>query len=79
MTLTWTPPRTGAPVTEHELHLNGRFATTIVWGTTPPPGRATYTFPVQDPPGTRYTVTLRARLPDGTWGDFSAPRTVVVR
>ncbi|MEU5218186.1 fibronectin type III domain-containing protein [Streptomyces sp. NPDC020807] len=79
ITLTWTPPDTGAPVTHHELHLNGRFATTIVWGTTPPPARATYTFPVQDAPGTRYTVTLRARLPDGTWGDFSAPRTVVVR
>ncbi|WP_030691443.1 fibronectin type III domain-containing protein [Streptomyces globisporus] len=79
ITLTWTPPETGAPVTHHELHLDGRFATTIIWGTTPPPGRATYTFPVQDPPGTRHTVTLRARLPDGTWGDFSAPRTVVVR
>ncbi|MFD3530308.1 fibronectin type III domain-containing protein [Streptomyces sp. NPDC058664] len=79
ITVTWTPPATGAPVTHHELHLDGRFATTIVWGTTPPPGRATYTFPVQDPPGTRCTVTLRARLPDGTWGDFSAPRTVAVR
>ncbi|MEU0405089.1 fibronectin type III domain-containing protein [Streptomyces sp. NPDC006197] len=79
ITLTWTPPETGAPVTRHELHLDGRFATTIIWGTTPPPGRATYTFPVQDPPGTRHTVTLRAQLPDGTWGDFSAPRTVVVR
>ncbi|MFC8759666.1 fibronectin type III domain-containing protein [Streptomyces sp. NPDC057193] len=79
VTVTWTPPDTGAPVTHHELHLDGRFTTTIIWGTAPPPGRATYTFPVQDPPGTRYTVTLRARLPDGTWGDFSAPRTVVVR
>ncbi|MER5965038.1 fibronectin type III domain-containing protein [Streptomyces sp. NPDC002057] len=79
ITVTWTPPDAGAPVTHHELHLNGRFATTIIWGTTPPPGRATYTFPVQDPPGTRYTVTLRAQLPDGTWGDFSAPRTVAVR
>ncbi|MGA5195325.1 fibronectin type III domain-containing protein [Streptomyces exfoliatus] len=79
ITVTWAPPDTGAPVTHHELHLNGRFATTIIWGTTPPPGRATYTFPVADPPGTRYTVTLRARLPDGTWGDFSAPRTAVVR
>ncbi|KQX56984.1 MULTISPECIES: fibronectin type III domain-containing protein [unclassified Streptomyces] len=79
ITVTWTPPTTGAPVTHHELHLNGRFATTIVWGNTPPPGRATYTFPVQDPPGTRYTVTLRAQLPDGTWGDFAAPRTVTVR
>ncbi|MFF1506404.1 fibronectin type III domain-containing protein [Streptomyces sp. NPDC058326] len=79
ITVTWTPPDTGAPVTHHELHLDGRFATTIIWGTTPPPGRATYTFPVQDPPGTRHTITLRARLPDGTWGDFSAPRTVAVR
>lgn len=79
ITVTWTPPDTGAPVTHHELHLNGRFATTIIWGNEPPPGRAGYTFPVQDPPGTRYTVTLRAKLPDGTWGDLSAPRTVVVR
>ncbi|MEU3608828.1 fibronectin type III domain-containing protein [Streptomyces sp. NPDC035033] len=79
ITLTWTPPDTGAPVTHHELHIDGRFATTIAWGTTPPPGRATYTFPAQAEPGTTLTLTLRARLPDGTWGDFSAPRTVIVR
>ncbi|WP_030856283.1 fibronectin type III domain-containing protein [Streptomyces griseus] len=79
VTLTWTPPDTGAPVTHHELHIDGRFATTIVWGTAPPPGRATYAFPAQVPPGTVLTLTLRARLPDGTWGDFSAPRTVTVR
>ncbi|GAA2446277.1 fibronectin type III domain-containing protein [Streptomyces lavendulocolor] len=76
--LSWTPPDTGAPVKEHQLYLDGAFATTIVWGTQPPPGRATYTFTVTDNPGTRYTVKLRARLPDGTWGDFSAQRTVVV-
>ncbi len=79
ITLTWTPPETGGPVTHHELHIDGRFATTVVWGTTPPAGRATYTFPAQAAPGTTLTLTLRARLPDGTWGDFSAPRTVVVR
>ncbi|MGW6554978.1 fibronectin type III domain-containing protein [Streptomyces sp. NPDC055051] len=79
VTLTWTPPRTGAPVTHHELHIDGRFATTVVWGTSPPPGRAVYTFPAQASPGTTLTLTLRARLPDGTWGDFSAPRTVTVR
>ncbi|MEU8529984.1 fibronectin type III domain-containing protein [Streptomyces sp. NPDC048629] len=79
ITVTWTPPKPdGAQVTEHQLHLDGHLATTIVWGTTPPPGRATYTFTVQDPPGTRYTVKLRAKLPDGTWGTFSAQRTVVV-
>ncbi|MET9620606.1 fibronectin type III domain-containing protein [Streptomyces sp. NPDC006464] len=78
ITLTWTPPKTDAPIEQHQLYLNGRFATTVVWGAEPPPGRATYTFTVQDPPGTRYSVTLRARLPDGTWGDFSAQRTVVV-
>ncbi|MFJ8650108.1 fibronectin type III domain-containing protein [Streptomyces sp. NPDC093546] len=78
--LTWTPPRTdgGAPVKEHQLYLDGRFATTIVWGAEPPPGTATYTFTVTDPPGTRYSVKLRAKLPDGTWGDFSAQRTVTV-
>ncbi|MFG2333137.1 fibronectin type III domain-containing protein [Streptomyces sp. NPDC048604] len=78
--LTWAPPKAdGAPIKEHQLHLNGRLATTIVWGATPPAGRATYTFTVQDPPGTRYSVKLRARLPDGTWGAFSAQRSVVTR
>ena len=77
ITLTWTPPRTAAPVTEHQLHLNGRFATTIVWGADPGPGPVSYTLAVPATPGVRYALTLRARLPDGTWGDFSAPRTVV--
>ncbi|MFE0642749.1 hypothetical protein ACFW2Y_14200 [Streptomyces sp. NPDC058877] len=46
---TWTPPRAGAPVTHHELHLNGRFATTVVWGADPPTGRAGHGFAVQAP------------------------------
>ncbi|WP_329114172.1 fibronectin type III domain-containing protein [Streptomyces sp. NBC_01353] len=78
ITLTWTPPGTGAPVKEHQLYLNESFATTIIWGADPPPGPATYTFTVPTTPGTRYSIKLRARLPDGTWGDFSAQRTVVV-
>ncbi|MFD3946776.1 fibronectin type III domain-containing protein [Streptomyces sp. NPDC058579] len=78
VTLTWTPPSTGAPVTEHQLFLDGSFATTIIWGADPPPGRATYTFTVPTTKPTRHSVKLRARLPDGTWGDFSAQRTVVV-
>ncbi|MGR8007346.1 fibronectin type III domain-containing protein [Streptomyces hypolithicus] len=78
--LSWTPPRTGdAPVREHQLFLNGRLATTIVWGGAPPTGRATYHFEVGEPAGTRYSIKLRAKLPDGKWGDFSAQRTVVTR
>ncbi|WP_256104780.1 fibronectin type III domain-containing protein [Streptomyces sp. ODS05-4] len=76
--LRWTPPETGGPVTEHQLYLNGKFATTIVWGGEPPAGQAAYTFAVSDPPGTRYSVKIRAKLPDGAWGDFSAQRTVVI-
>ncbi|WP_327326866.1 fibronectin type III domain-containing protein [Streptomyces sp. NBC_01210] len=76
--LSWTPPQTGGPVKEHQLFLNGKLATTIVWGAAPPTGAATYTFMVTDNPGTRYRVKLRAKLPDGKWGDFSAQRTVVV-
>ncbi|UYQ65319.1 fibronectin type III domain-containing protein [Streptomyces peucetius] len=77
--LRWTPPDTGAPVEEHRLYLNGEPVTTIVWGGRPPVGTAAYTMSVTDPPGTRYSIKLRARLPDGKWGDFSAQRTVVVR
>ncbi|MDX6351434.1 MAG: hypothetical protein QOF84_6224 [Streptomyces sp.] len=76
--LTWTPPKTGEPVKEYQLFLNGKLATTIVWGAEPPAGTAAYTFTVTDKPGTRYSAKLRARLPDGKWGDFSAQRTMVI-
>lgn len=76
--LSWQPPDTGAPVKEYQLFLNGEMATTIVWGAGPPAGTAKYTTTVTGGPGTRYSVKLRARLPDGTWGDFSAQRTVVL-
>ncbi|MEU4348248.1 fibronectin type III domain-containing protein [Streptomyces sp. NPDC023838] len=77
--LSWRPPDTGGPVTSYQLFLDGRFTTTIVFGAGPPPGRASYTLTVAaEKPGTRYSVKLRARLPDGTWGDLSAQRTVVI-
>ncbi|MFK8909753.1 fibronectin type III domain-containing protein, partial [Streptomyces sp. YS-3] len=77
--LSWRPPDTGGPVTSYQLFLNGTLTTTIVFGAAPPPGRATYSLTVSaEKPGTRYSVGLRARLPDGRWGDLSARRTVVV-
>ncbi|MFF0567223.1 fibronectin type III domain-containing protein [Streptomyces sp. NPDC004041] len=76
--LSWDQPETGGTIPAYELHMNGKLTTTIVWGGTPPEGRATYRLDLPDPVGTRYSVKLRAKLPDGTWGDFSAQRTVVL-
>ncbi|MEU1484592.1 fibronectin type III domain-containing protein [Streptomyces sp. NPDC005752] len=76
--LSWDQPDTGGTIPAYQLFLNGKLTTTIVWGGTPPSGRATYRLTLTDPPGTRYSLKLRPRLPDGKWGDFSAQRTVVL-
>lgn len=76
--LSWDQPETGGVIPAYQLHLNGKLTTTIVWGGTPPKGRATYRLSLSDPPGTRYSVKLRAKLPDGRWGDFSAQPTIVL-
>ncbi|MEV5439362.1 fibronectin type III domain-containing protein [Streptomyces sp. NPDC052682] len=74
--LSWVPPRADGPVTEYELHLDGRPATSLVYGGNAPRDRATYSFYVGREAGVTHRVRLRARLPDGTWGGFSAERTV---
>ncbi|GAB2881470.1 fibronectin type III domain-containing protein [Streptomyces deserti] len=74
--LSWVPPRTDGVVTEYELHLDGRPATSLVYGGQAPRDRATYSFYVGRDAGVSHRVRLRARLPDGTWGGFSAERTV---
>ncbi|WP_438290927.1 fibronectin type III domain-containing protein [Streptomyces sp. HUAS TT7] len=78
ITLHWVPPRTGGGIGAYQLFLNGAPTTTIVPGIPAPGGLTSYTFTVPDPPGTRYSVKIRARLADGKWGDFSAQPTVVV-
>ncbi|MGC0405870.1 chitodextrinase [Streptomyces sp. SAI-126] len=74
--LAWTAPRTDGVVTEYQIHLDGRAATSLVFGGTPPRGRATYSFYLGREAGERHRVRLRARLPDGTWGGLSAQRSV---
>jgi chitodextrinase len=74
--LSWLPPRTDGVITEYRIDLDGRQATSLVWGGTPPSGRATYSFYVGRDTGVAYRVRIRAKLPDGTWGGFSAERTV---
>ncbi|MFF3533463.1 fibronectin type III domain-containing protein [Streptomyces sp. NPDC002466] len=76
--LDWEQPETGGEIPAYQLFMNGRLTTTIVWGGAPPEGRASYRLTVGDPRGTRYSLKIRAKLPDGKWGDFSAQRTVVL-
>ncbi|WP_232838597.1 fibronectin type III domain-containing protein [Streptomyces geranii] len=75
--LSWIPPHADGVITEYEIQLDGRTATSLVWGGPVPRGRASYSFYVGREAGTAYRVRIRARLPDGTWGGFSAERTAV--
>ncbi|OOQ55093.1 hydrolase [Streptomyces antibioticus] len=74
--LSWVAPRVDGVVTEYQIQLDGQPATSLVWGGDPPRGRATYSFYAGREKGVEHRVRLRARLPDGTWGAFSALRTV---
>lgn len=75
--LRWIPPRTDGVVTEYQISLDGRVATSLVYGGDAPREGASYSFYVGRDAGVRHRVRLRARLPDGTWGGFSVERTVI--
>ncbi|MFF3849949.1 fibronectin type III domain-containing protein [Streptomyces sp. NPDC002328] len=74
--LSWTAPRVDGVVTEYEIELDGKPATSLVWGGTPPRGTAAHSLYLGREAGVGHRVRLRARLPDGTWGAYSAERTV---
>ncbi|MGP4083837.1 fibronectin type III domain-containing protein [Streptomyces sp. KR55] len=74
--LSWVPPEADGVITEYQVHLDGRPATSVVWGGTAPRDRATYSFYLGRETGVTHRARIRARLPDGTWGGFSAERTV---
>ncbi|WP_406285769.1 fibronectin type III domain-containing protein [Embleya sp. NBC_00896] len=74
--LSWTPPVVDGTVAAYEVYLDGRFLTTVIWGANPPTGTAQYSLPLGDAPPAAHALKIRARLPDGKWGDFSAERTV---
>ncbi|MET9322805.1 fibronectin type III domain-containing protein [Streptomyces sp. NPDC003038] len=79
LTLTWTAPDTGRETTEYELYVNGRPTTVIQFGAgAVPVGRAEHRLTVAEPAGTVWAVKLRARLPDGNWGAFSAERRITL-
>ncbi|MDQ0828904.1 chitodextrinase [Streptomyces achromogenes] len=74
--LSWTPPRVDGVVAEYRIQLDGQPATSLVWGGTPPRGTAAHSFYAGGKAGVAHRVRVRARLPDGGWGAFSAERTV---
>ncbi|MFH9576123.1 fibronectin type III domain-containing protein [Streptomyces sp. NPDC017230] len=74
--LTWAPPRTDGVVTEYQIHLDGRPATSLVYGGDAPRDRAEYSFYAGRRSGVTHRVRVRARLSDGTWGGFSDERKV---
>ena len=75
--LSWVPPRTDGVVTEYQIQLDGRPATSLVYGGPAPRDRAAeYSFYLGREAGVSHRVRIRAKLPDGTWGGFSAERTV---
>ncbi|MEU2061182.1 fibronectin type III domain-containing protein [Streptomyces sp. NPDC013455] len=74
--LAWDPPRSDGVITEYRIQLDGAAATSLVWGGAPPRGRAHHSFYLGTAAGEEHRVRLRARLPDGTWGGWSAERTV---
>ena len=70
--LSWIPPEVDGVITEYQILLDGKAATSLVWGSTAPTGKATYSFYVGRDAGVTYRVRIRAMLPDGTWGGYSA-------
>ncbi|MET7295859.1 fibronectin type III domain-containing protein [Streptomyces griseoloalbus] len=74
--LDWVPPRVDGVITQYEVRLDGRVATSLVYGGDAPRDRAAYRFYVGRQAGVTHRVRIRAMLPDGTWGGLSAERTV---
>ncbi|MGC9379154.1 fibronectin type III domain-containing protein [Streptomyces sp. MH13] len=74
--LTWVPPRTDGVITEYQIHLDGRPATSLVYGGDAPRERAEYSFYAGSQAGVTHRVRVRARLSDGTWGGLSDERKV---
>ncbi|MBL1084552.1 fibronectin type III domain-containing protein [Streptomyces actinomycinicus] len=74
--LAWDPPRTDGVITEYRIQLDGTAAGSLVWGGVPPSGRAHHSFYLGTAAGEEHRVRLRALLPDGTLGGWSARRTV---
>lgn len=63
-------------VTEYQIRLDGRTATSLVYGGDAPRDRASYSFYVGREAGVTHRVRIRAKLPDGSWGGYSEQRSV---
>ncbi len=81
LNLTWSVPQGVGQITTYQVHLNGKPAQTFMWGAGDPvlpvpTVKGSREVLVGSHPGSTYTVKIRARLGDGTWGAFSRELTV---
>ena len=74
--LGWVPPRADGVITEYRIRLDGQAATSLVYGANAPRGKVSYSFYVGRDAGVTHRVRIGAKLPDGTWGGWSAERAV---
>lgn len=81
LNLAWSVPQGVGQITTYQVYLNGKPAQTFMWGTGDPvlpvpTTKGSREVLVGSHPGTTYSVKIRARLGDGTWGAFSRELTV---
>lgn len=66
--LSWVAPPVDGVVPEYGIRLDDSTVTSLVWGGTPPRGRAAYSFSLGREKGVTHRVRLRARLRTGRGG-----------
>ncbi|MFJ9535844.1 fibronectin type III domain-containing protein [Streptomyces sp. NPDC101225] len=74
--LSWVPPGADGVIAEYQIRLDGQAATSLVYGGNAQRAKASYSFYAGRAAGVTHRLRIRARLPDGTWGGWSAERTV---
>ena len=68
--LTWNAPKVDGEITEYQVYVNGKLGSSLTLGESAPKTTANLSLPVGKSAAT-YTVKVRAKLLDGTWGRFT--------
>ncbi|MFF4737314.1 fibronectin type III domain-containing protein [Streptomyces sp. NPDC001262] len=87
--LTWDVPKGQGDILRYEVYLDGKFSTTVSYydpatatGVPPGPakgGKALAEITLGGEPGATHKVKVRAQLGNGSWGEFSAEKSVTAK